>query len=172
MPQNRRTNTTILPVFFIFSLHLIRARLPTKKNVQLFIHPFSIDQWFCVCIRYLYLPHDYFILITYVLDVPRILPFNRQLTQPIGSSLFLVCNAIQGSKPLRFEWFRDGHQLMGTSTVIDPKRYSIETRTTLSHFTLNDLTVHDSYANFSCSVGNDYGNDLQWTVLQVQGLTI
>ncbi|KAJ6222590.1 hypothetical protein RDWZM_001135, partial [Blomia tropicalis] len=101
-------------------------------------------------------------------DVPRILPFNRHLTQPIGSSLFLVCNAIQGSKPLRFEWFRDGHQLMGTSTVIDPKRYSIETRTTLSHFTLNDLTVHDSYANFSCSVGNDYGNDLQWTVLQVQ----
>lgn len=107
-------------------------------------------------------------------DAPKLLPFTAYLSQPVGSTLFMTCNAIKrGSQfgdSLRFQWFRNNREIVAdSSTVIDSSRFSIEMRSTLSHFTLNDLTAHD-YANYSCTVSAGALSDSTWTLLQVKGL--
>jgi len=50
----------------------------------------------------------------------------------------------------------------------DTDRYQIDTKQVFSQFSLNNLIAEDS-ANYSCIVSNDYGFDVQWSVLQVIG---
>ena len=100
-------------------------------------------------------------------EPPQLLPLPKHNPQPTGTSLFLTCNLYRGSKPLVFRWFKDGTELTGSSDI--SSRYMIDTRTTFSHLTLHDLQSTDS-GNFSCSVNNPFGLDLQWTMFTVQGL--
>ena len=101
--------------------------------------------------------------------------------------LYLTCNVVKGSKPLTFEWFKDGHQiwyhhpnehhkvsLSSSSTqAASPTdiRHIIESRNSISHLTIPDIVVDDA-GNYSCVSTNRFGFDTQWTTLEVKGLHI
>ena len=93
---------------------------------------------------------------------PKLDEFKQRRFQKVRTKLKLVCVTQEGSKPFRFEWFRDGLSLHKDQFKIDD--YDEE-----SHFTIPKLTLSDS-ANYSCLVSNQFGTDKQWTLLSVQGL--
>lgn len=105
-----------------------------------------------------------------LLDAPQIAKFHSSLSQPIGSVFALFCNALSGSKPFRFQWFKDGEELGGqSSTLLHSARFQVDTKQVFSHLMLHDLVPSDS-GNYSCTVSNDFGLHTQWSVLQVKGL--
>lgn len=81
--------------------------------------------------------------------------------QPQGSQLFMPCSVLEGSKPLRFSWYKN-------QEPIHNDRYLIETKQSISHLTIHEVVVGDS-GNYSCVVSNEAGFDTQWTVVDVQG---
>ncbi|KPM07835.1 Immunoglobulin domain containing protein 9 [Sarcoptes scabiei] len=97
-------------------------------------------------------------------ESPKILPFYKEIRQPEGSSFSLTCNAIRGSSPssdsLKFIWHRNSNE------IIESSRHNIETKGSLSYFTLSRLTS-DDWGNYSCIVFNRNGFDSQWTILRV-----
>lgn len=99
-------------------------------------------------------------------ESPKILPFYKEIRQPEGSSFSLTCNAIRGSSPssdsLKFIWHRNSNE------IIESSRHNIETKGSLSYFTLSRLTS-DDWGNYSCTVFNRNGFDSQWTILRVDG---
>lgn len=90
------------------------------------------------------------------------------LNQPLGTTLLLLCNSLKGSKPLTFQWFKDGQDLEKNPSFPDPNRYSLEKKATYSQLTINDIMIDDT-GNYSCIVTNKYGFDSQWSLLEVKG---
>ena len=112
-----------------------------------------------------------FIIITLVFanDQPELLKFQTNfISQPLGSSLVLLCNSIKGTKPLEFKWFKDGHEIFDMK---NDYRYSIEKKNSFSQLTVNDVSINDS-GNYSCLVTNKFGLDSQWSQFNVKGLII
>ena len=103
-------------------------------------------------------------------ELPRILPFNRQISQPHGTTLILTCNVLSGRQPLKFEWFKNGQHLYTQKghEVIDDRPVSVETKNAFSILTLVNLSHKDS-GNYSCRVQNQWGFDQQFTALSVKG---
>ena len=88
-----------------------------------------------------------------------------QISQPINTLLYLPCNVIKGSRPLKFEWSKNGHFL---SSLEASNRYQIETKNSISILTIPEIDVQDS-GNYSCKVSNSYGQDNLVTNLIVKG---
>ena len=108
-----------------------------------------------------------FNLIKLNLDPPKLAKWQTTLSQqPVGSLLALLCNAIQGTRPIKFQWLRNGVEIQNN---IHLNRFSIDIKLSFSQFTLHDIQVTDS-GNYSCLVSNDFGFDSQWSVLEVKGL--
>ena len=103
---------------------------------------------------------DWFFFIT---EPPVLVKLYSQNEQTKGSDLVLTCNVAKGSKPFRFQWFRNGVELTGSS------RSSIETKDIFSLYTLRNIDSNDM-GNYSCVVTNEFGFDKLWIQLTVTGL--
>lgn len=79
-----------------------------------------------------------------------------------------MCSVISGTKPLRFQWLKNGMEFDQSSNGFEAKRYDIDTKPFSSHFALHDIDSNDA-GNYSCIVSNSFGFDAQWSVLQVKG---
>ena len=95
---------------------------------------------------------------------PKLGSFPLKQSQNSNSKFKLLCILQEGSKPARFEWHKDGRVLLESNS-----NYRIETEEDESEFTILKLNSNDS-GNYSCSVWNDFGTNIQSTVLTVQGL--
>lgn len=78
-------------------------------------------------------------------------------------SYALQCNLMTGSKPVFFDWLKNGHKLPLSNKV------KIENFETFSLLTMKDLQASDS-SNFTCNVHNSFGSDSTSTHLIVKGL--
>lgn len=98
-------------------------------------------------------------------DFPVIANFSPSTSQSNGTAFVLVCNVIRGSSDqLSFEWAKNGQKMASHSS-----RYQIDTKGTLSIFSLNGIEASDS-GNYTCTVRNQFGTDQQHSVLSVTGL--
>lgn len=95
----------------------------------------------------------------------RIVP-NR--LQNVGSRFKILCNSQEGSKPFRFEWYKNGRLL---SPLSGGNEYRIETSDDDSMFIIDTLS-RSSSANYSCTMNNAFGSDSQYSILTVKGLFI
>ena len=75
----------------------------------------------------------------------------------------LTCNVAKGSKPFRFQWFKNGVELSNTG------QSTIETKDIFSLYTLRNIDSNDR-GNYSCVVTNKFGFDKLWIQLTVTGL--
>lgn len=90
------------------------------------------------------------------------------MSQPRGSTLILTCNVVEGATPVRIQWLKNNNPIVNSS-LIDPNRYSIDTRQSFSYFNLFDVDIDDS-GNYSCVAINKHGLSIEWTLLEVKGL--
>ena len=97
---------------------------------------------------------------------PKLEEFKSTRSLNVGSKFSMFCSPHEGTKPFRFEWFKNGHYLPVLS-VTDSK-YRIETSEGESLFIIEKLIQTDS-GNYSCSVKSNFGSDSQFTVLTVKG---
>lgn len=79
----------------------------------------------------------------------------------------MMCSSHSGSKPLFFQWLKDGH-ILGNHP---DSRYKIENSDAFSLFIIDNINRNDA-GNYSCVVRNAYGTDSQSTVLNVKGLIV
>ncbi|OTF82921.1 Immunoglobulin domain containing protein, partial [Euroglyphus maynei] len=100
-----------------------------------------------------------------ILESPVLVKLYSQNEQTKGSALVLTCNIAKGSKPFRFQWFKNGVELSGGS------RSMIETKDIFSLYTLRNIDFNDM-GNYSCVVTNEFGFDKLSIQLTVTGLKI
>jgi len=95
---------------------------------------------------------------------PEIVPFAQQISIDRHDFYELNCNSVKGSKPLQFEWFKDGYK-------IGPEMgFSITSKPAFSRLTFDEFRS-DSSGNFSCRISNSDGADESWTILQLKSLS-
>ena len=97
------------------------------------------------------------------IESPVLVKLYSKNEQTKGSDLVLTCNVAKGSKPLRFQWFKNGVELSNTG------RSTIENKDIFSFFTLRNIDSND-VGNYSCVVTNKFGFDKLWIQLTVTGL--
>lgn len=95
---------------------------------------------------------------------PKLNEFNPKRSQKIETKFSILCSPQEGSKPLQFEWRKNGYVLKDTDL-----NHKIDNSEDESLFTIFKLVPNDS-ANYSCLVRNQFGSDSQSTVLIVKGL--
>ena len=98
-------------------------------------------------------------------SAPKLVELKSKQSFSIGKRFKIFCYLEEGSKPYRFEWRKDG-QLIPLSTT---EHYLIETSKDSSWLTIDTLLYKDM-GNYSCSVRNNFGSDVQNTFLSVKGL--
>jgi len=81
-----------------------------------------------------------------------------------GDSFPLLCVSLKGSKPITFEWFRDGHRLMSSSNI----GLAVENKPTTSSLSFENILVEYS-GNYSCRATNSDGVDESFTIVEVKG---
>jgi len=81
--------------------------------------------------------------------------------------LRFYCSVLTGSKPLFFQWTKDG-QLLNNSPQTN---FKIENSEDQSIFKIVSVIRSDS-GNYSCNVRNAFGTDSQSALLIVKGLVI
>mgnify|MGYP002652340207 CR=1 FL=1 len=96
-------------------------------------------------------------------SVPKLSEFNRKHSQSVESLFALTCVAIEGSNPLKFQWFKNDQQISSSGRIV------LETEPTMSMLKIYSVQHSDS-ANYSCQAQNHAGIDLQSTILIVKGL--
>lgn len=96
--------------------------------------------------------------------LPRLSENVPRRSQNVGTKLKLFCSIQEGTKPLEFEWRKNGKSLFS-----DNDKYRIVTDEEVSEMTIATLDRSDS-ANYSCTVRNKFGFDTQSTTLAVKGL--
>jgi hypothetical protein len=103
-----------------------------------------------------------FIVIT---EVPVLLPLPPQSAVTKGSFFRLLCQSSAGTKPLFFQWIRNGQTLVNSPE----SEYRIENNDDYSLFSIKSVDRSDS-GNYSCIVRNAFGTDLQSALLTIKGL--
>lgn len=100
-------------------------------------------------------------------ESPQIAKFQPLISLSSGSQFLLTCHVSRGfDKILQFEWLFNGKHI--DHNLIDHSRFQIDTKSTFSLFTLNQVKPRDS-GNYSCVVNSDLTNDSQWSILEVKG---
>ena len=98
---------------------------------------------------------------------PRFTEIESRRSQNVATSFKIFCSPSEGSKPLRFEWYKNGLALLPFSNI--ELSYRIETSEDESIFKIDKLSPGDS-GNYSCLTLNTFGSDTQFTILTVKGL--
>ena len=91
--------------------------------------------------------------------------FPRKQSFNEGSRVKLLCYLESGSKPLHFEWFRNGQILREDKSL----NYKIATTEDDSLLIIDRLKFNEA-GNYSCFVRNDYGTDIRSMIMFVKGL--
>ncbi len=98
-------------------------------------------------------------------DAPKLLALLPQNTVSEGFSFRLYCSIQTGTKPLFFQWSKNGLILNNSPQT----NYKIENSEDQSIFKIMNVIRADS-GNYSCSVRNAFGTDSQSAILIVKGL--
>lgn len=110
----------------------------------------------------------YSFLITLLVSVyaspPEIASLDATLTVEKDESYSLACRLLRGTKPVNFEWFKNGLKINQKNDNI-----FVESKPSISNLNFEPIHDHDS-ANYSCRATNNHGEDVKWTFLQVKGL--
>ena len=93
---------------------------------------------------------------------PKLMEMNNNFNLLEDISFVLHCYLLSGSKPVFFDWLKDGHRVFNSSKV---KIGNFDSFSTLS---LNDLHRSDSGV-YMCSVKNAFGNDSVSSIINVKG---
>jgi hypothetical protein len=99
-------------------------------------------------------------------DAPKLLALSQQNTVSEGVLFRLYCSILSGTKPLFFQWTKNG-QILSNSPQTN---YKIENSEDHSFLKILSVIRADS-GNYSCSVRNAFGTDSQSAILIVKGLT-
>ena len=128
---------------------------PSTKtsNFSLLSKMFKIFVYFCVILKII------------SAKKPEIIQFSSLFTAEKNEAFQLICGISKGSKPIEFEWFKDGVKIYHNSDV------TVETKTLSSSIQFDSVRITDS-GNYSCRASNDDGSDQSSTYLQVKGLDL
>lgn len=89
----------------------------------------------------------------------------RELHQDVGSKFKFHCAIQSGKRPIKFDWFVNGNPLYNDySDQIQIDNIDDDEST----LTIKRLAMKNS-ANYSCQAKNEFGIDVQSTMLIVQG---
>jgi hypothetical protein len=95
-------------------------------------------------------------------ESPILLPFqSHSYTITEGNTFRLLCAINYGSKPMYFQWYKNGQSLLNGG------KYRIETYDDSSKFAINSIDISDA-ANYSCHVSNSFGSISQSAILRVK----
>jgi len=103
--------------------------------------------------------------INIVLEAPKLIPLPQSSSQTENSSFRLMCHTFAGTKPVFYQWSKNGQVL----TNSPESKYKIETYEDHSQFVLKSVDRSDS-GNYSCIARNAFGTDSQSALLIVKGL--
>ncbi len=95
--------------------------------------------------------------------LPKLADSIANKAQNVGTKLKILCQAQEGSRPLRFTWQKNGQQLSSSTG-----KYNIDSTEEDSLLVIKQLAIEDS-GNYTCSVGNSAGTVHQTTVVIVKG---
>src|SRR6218665_1154055 len=94
---------------------------------------------------------------------PELIPFMSSLNVEQNEPYQLICGLSKGSKPIQFQWFKDGFKLESSSSIL------IDSNPSFSNLKIVSLQ-HEHSGNYTCSAESPEGTDRTWTFLQVKGL--
>jgi hypothetical protein len=100
-----------------------------------------------------------------ILEAPELSPLLPKRVQPEGSLYLLVCHTIAGTKPVFFQWNKNGLNLSNNPE----SHFKIDNNDDNSQFAIKSVDKKDS-GNYSCIARNAFGADIQSTLLIVKGL--
>ncbi|KAH9527822.1 DNA topoisomerase 2-beta [Dermatophagoides farinae] len=120
---NRTTTTTTTP-------SLSRDESQTLLN-------FSLEDAFDYIESYIFFALIILISFVHSDESPVLAKLYSINEQTRGSDIVLTCNVAKGSKPLRFQWFKNGVELSNTG------RSTIENKDIFSFFTLRNIDSND-----------------------------
>jgi hypothetical protein len=94
------------------------------------------------------------------------MPFPPQTILPENTSFRLLCYSSSGTKPLYFQWHKNGHLLSSN----EHSNYKIETSNdNPQSILIIQKVVGNDAGNYSCICTNAFGNDIQYSSLIVKG---
>ena len=97
---------------------------------------------------------------------PSLMEMRKDFGLIEGMDLFLLqCYLLSGSKPVFFDWHKNGQRLFNSSKV------KIDNFDSLSTLSLTELHRSDS-AVYSCGVKNAFGNDSTSTIINIKGFLL
>lgn len=97
------------------------------------------------------------------IDIPRIQKFVFQDNIVEGSVVSVMCFALTKTKPISFEWLKNGHRISGSEENI-----RISNSDEMSGLILEPVQLEDS-GNYTCSATNINGNDKYTASMSVKG---
>lgn len=97
---------------------------------------------------------------------PKLLDLPIDSQSMIDISHVILCNAVQGTQPIHFEWTKNGNQINNNHTTT--KNWKIDSNDNFSMLTIPRLNQYDSGV-YKCIARNAFGFDSTTTKLRVQG---
>ena len=104
-----------------------------------------------------------FVLSIVLADEPKLVSFQKSIELLENSTYVLTCNLFSGSKPIFFEWYKNGQKFSETNNV------HVENTNHYSLLTMINLTAQDS-GNYECRAKNVYGTSSTSTQFVIKGL--
>ena len=95
---------------------------------------------------------------------PEIIPLLRGYNVEQNESYQLMCSISKGTKPIQFQWLKNGHKLSPNS------EFSFDFKPSSSIISFESFLPKHS-GNYSCRASNSDGFDQTSTVLQIKGLS-
>mgnify|MGYP002652816059 CR=1 FL=1 len=95
---------------------------------------------------------------------PEVVPFGTILNVEQFEQYLLLCTVSKGTKPIQFEWFKNGAKIDSSNSEI-----LLESKPFSSNVLFENVQPEYS-GNYSCKASNSDGYDFISTILQVKGL--
>ena len=96
---------------------------------------------------------------------PKLIEMKPEFDLMEDTNLFpLQCYLQSGSKPVFFEWFKNGQKILNSSKI------KMENFDSFSRLSFSDLHRRDSGV-YICGVKNAFGNDSTSTIINIKGFS-